>query len=100
APFLFPDHHRRVVSAGVPARSAGRTDVSPAGGHQDSRDHFFLHSRDYGRAGSDGSADPRPPAPPGRSESGLAILPGVVSAGDQMVPPASMVNDHRQSDLS
>ncbi len=62
--FLLADYHRRLVPAGVPARVAGRTNVSAASLHQVLCDWLLLDSRDHCRAGADGSPHSRQASAP------------------------------------
>ena len=96
---LFTAHHRRFLPAGLPARSAGRTHVPPAGMDQDAGGRLVLHPRHHACAGPDGDADSWPSAA-GARKSDLAHHAGDLSADPAVLPATSLAHHCRQPDLS
>ena len=77
---LLAADHRRLVPAGVPARSAGRAHVPPAGLDQDSGRWLLFDAGHHAGAGADDDFHSRPSAA-GIRKSGLALDAGALSAG-------------------
>ena len=96
---LFTADHCRFLYAGLPARSARRTHVPPAGMDQDPGSRLFLHPCHHPCAGPDGDADSRPSAA-GTCQSNLAHHAGDLPATPAILPAPPLAHHCGQPDLS
>ena len=83
--------YRRLVPSGLPARSAGRTDVPASGLDQDSGCRLFVAARHHAGAAADASVHSRPAAA-GIEQSHFAGHAGDLPAGIEALP--SISKDH------